>query len=143
MSEQNKAVVSRIYAELVNQEKKSVIEEVFAEDVVVHDPFMGVLTGREGFRQLLGIFDAAFPGHRVKVHQFIAEGDWVTVLHTHTAKHTGPFMNLPPSGREAIVNGVEVFRLVNGQIAEFWRHDDDAGLLMQLGAIPAPEQAGG
>jgi predicted ester cyclase len=140
-AEQNKAIVMRVYDELINQEKKSVIDELYAEDVIVHDPFMGTATGVEAFRQLLGIFDAAFPGHRVKVHHILAEGDFVSVLHTHTAKHTGPFMQLAPTGREIAVHGVEVFRMAGGKVAEFWRHDDDAGLLMQLGAIPAPAQA--
>ncbi|HXV43956.1 MAG TPA: ester cyclase, partial [Anaerolineae bacterium] len=99
-AEQNKAIVNRIYGELINQEKKSVIDELYAEDLILHDPFMGTVTGVDSFRQLLGMFDAAFPGHRVKVHHILAEGDWVSVLHTHTAKHTGPFMQLAPTGRE-------------------------------------------
>jgi steroid delta-isomerase-like uncharacterized protein len=135
-AEQNKAIIRRIYDEMINQEQKGVIDEVFADDVVVHDPFMGIVQGRGAFMQLLGMFDTAFPGHRVTVHTMIAEGDWVSVIHTHTALHSGPFMNLPPTGREAIVNGVEVFRLANDRIVEFWRHDDDAGLLRQLGALP-------
>jgi steroid delta-isomerase-like uncharacterized protein len=134
--EQNKAIVRRIYDQVINQEQAAVIDETFAADVVVHDPFMGVVSGRDAFKQLLGMFDTAFPGHRVEVHTLIAEGDWVSVIHTHTALHTGPFMNLPPTGREVIVTGVEVFRLVDDRIVEFWRHDDDAGLLRQLGALP-------
>lgn len=135
-TEQNKAIVRRIYDELINREQKSVIDEAFAPEVVVHDPFMGMVTGRGAFRQLLGLFDAAFPGHRVEVQAIIADGEWVSVVHTHTARHTGQFMTLPPTGREVVVPGVEVFRLAGGQIVEFWRHDDDAGLLRQLGALP-------
>jgi steroid delta-isomerase-like uncharacterized protein len=134
--EQNKAIVRRLYDQVINQEQASVVDEIFAADVVVHDPFMGVVSGRDAFKQLLGMFDAAFPGHRVEVHTMIAEAEWVSVIHTHTALHTGPFMNMPPTGREAIVNGVEVFRLANDRIVETWRHDDDAGLLRQLGALP-------
>jgi steroid delta-isomerase-like uncharacterized protein len=133
--EQNKAIVRRIYDQLINQEQPGVIDETFAEDAIVHDPFMGTVNGREAFKQLLGMFDTAFPGHRVEVHTMIAEGDWVSVIHTHTALHAGPFMNLPPTGREVIVPGVEVFRLSNQRIVEFWRHDDDAGLLRQLGVL--------
>jgi predicted ester cyclase len=133
--EQNKAVVRRIYDQLINQEQPGVVDETFAEDAIIHDPFMGIVNGREAFKQLLGMFDAAFPGHRVEVHTMIAEGDWVSVIHTHTALHTGPFMNLPPTGREVIVPGVEIFRLSNKRIVEFWRHDDDAGLLRQLGVL--------
>lgn len=138
-SEQNKAIVSRIYAELINQENKAVIDELYAADVVVHDPFMGTMAGVEGFKQLLGVFDAAFPGHRVKIERLTAEGDYVSVLHTHTATHTGPFMHIPPTGKQVTVGGLELFRLHEGKIVEFWRKDDDVSLLMQLGAIPAPE----
>lgn len=136
---QNKTIVSRIYEELLNQEKKSVIDEIFASDVVIHDPFMGTMAGVEAFKQLLGMFDAGFPGHRVKVENITAEGDYVSVLHTHTATHTGQFMNLPPTGKQVMVNGLELFRLQNGKIAEFWRKDDDVSLLMQIGAIPVPQ----
>jgi predicted ester cyclase len=138
--EQNKAVVMRVYDELLNQDNRSIIDEIYAADLIMHDPFMGTANGVDAFRQLLGMFDAAFPGHRVKVHHILAEGDLVSVLHTHTAKHTGQFMNLAPTGREIAVHGIEVFRMTNGKIAEFWRHDDDIGMMIQLGAIPAPGQ---
>lgn len=140
-AEQNKATVMRVYDELLNQEKKSVIDELYAANLIMHDPFMGTVTGVEGFRQLLGMFDAAFPGHRAIVHHILAEGDLVAVVHTHTGKHTGQFMHLAPTGRDIAVHGIEVFRMANGKIAEFWRHDDDIGLMMQLGAIPAPQAA--
>jgi steroid delta-isomerase-like uncharacterized protein len=140
-TEQNKAIVTRIYDELLNQENKAVIDQVFAPEVVVHDPFMGTMNGVNAFRQLLNVFDTGFPGHRVKVENVTAEGDYVSVLHTHTATHTGPFMNLPPTGKQVVVNGLELFRLQNGQIVELWRKDDDVSLLMQLGALPMPQAA--
>jgi steroid delta-isomerase-like uncharacterized protein len=140
-TEQNKAIVRRIYDELLNQENKAIIDEVYADNVIIHDPFMGTASGVDAFKQLLGMFDTAFPHHRVKVEQILAEGDYVSVLHTHTATHTGPFMNMPPTGKQVTVNGIELFRLKNGQIVEFWRKDDDVSLLMQLGAIPAPQAA--
>lgn len=134
-------IVARVYAELINQENKTVIDEVYAEDVVIHDTLLGVQTGREAFRQLLSVFDTGFPHHRVQVHRVMVDGEWVSVLHTHTAAHTGVFNGLPPTGRTAQVDGVEVFRVVGGRIVEFWRHDDDLGLLRQLGALPAPAAA--
>ena len=138
LTEQNKTIVARVYDELLNRENKAVIDEVFARDVIIHDPFMGTMTGSDAFRQLLGVFDTAFPGHRARVERVMAEDDYVMVLHTHTATHTGPFMNIPPTGRQIVVNGLELFRLKDGRIVEFWRKDDDASLLIQLGALPAP-----
>lgn len=139
--EQNKNIVSRVFNELINQEDKSVIDQIFAADVVVHDPFMGTAHGVDAFRQLLGMFDAAFPGHRVTVEGMVGEGDFVSVLHTHTATHGGDFMGVPPTGRTGVVNGLELFRLENGRIVEFWRKDDDVSLLMQLGILPPPGAA--
>ncbi len=47
-TEQNKAVVQRIYEELVNQENKAVIDEVFAPDAMIHDPYHGHDAGPRG-----------------------------------------------------------------------------------------------
>lgn len=138
-TEANKVLVRRIFEELINQENKAVIDEAFAPDVTIHDPFSGTTHGREAFRQLLGMFDAAFPGHRVAVEELIAEGDKVAVLHTHYATHNGPFMGLPPTGKQIVVNGLELFRLQDGKIAEFWRKDDDVSMLAQLGLLPMSE----
>jgi predicted ester cyclase len=132
------AVVRRVYDELINQENKAVVEETFAPDVVIHDPFMGTMQGMDAFHQLLGMFDAAFPHHRVTVDEIVAQGDLVCVMHTHTATHTGPFMGTAPTGRSIVVNGMELFRLAGGKIVEFWRKDDDASMLMQLGILSAP-----
>lgn len=140
-TEMNKALVRRVYEELINQERQSVIDEVFAPDVIVHDPFLGTVHGIAAFRQLLGMFDAAFPHHRVMIDEIIAEDDTVCVLHTHTATHNGPFMGMPPTGKDIVVNGVELLRVRNGAIVEFWRKDDDVSMLMQLGILPAPEPA--
>jgi steroid delta-isomerase-like uncharacterized protein len=140
-TEQNKTIVRRFYDELLNQENKAVIDEIFDDEVMIYDPFTGVTKGADSFRQLINIFDTAFPGHRVMVQQVVAEGDFVSVLHTHLATHTGPFMGLPGTGKEIKVEGIELFRLRNGRIVEFWRKDDNVSLLIQLGIMPPPAMA--
>jgi len=134
----HKATAMRLYEEVINGEQQAVVDEIFAADAILHDPFTGASRGRDALKALLGIFDTAFPHHRVRVEQVIAEGDYVAVLHTHLATHNGPFMGLPATGKAITVNGLELFRFADGQIAEFWRKDDDASLLMQLGVIPGP-----
>lgn len=134
-------IVRRVFDELINQENPFVIDEVFAEDAIIHDQFSGTVVGREAFRQLMAMFDTAFPHHRVTIEQVIADGDYVAVLHTHSATHTGPFMGMPPTGKTALVNGLELFRVTGQRIVEFWRKDDDISLLMQLGLFPTPQPA--
>jgi steroid delta-isomerase-like uncharacterized protein len=137
----NKALVRRVYDELINQAQASLIDELFAPDVVVHDPFIGTAQGIAAFRQLLGMFDAGFPQHRVAIEQLIAEDDLVCVLHTHTATQRGPFLGLPASGKDVVVGGIELLRVREGKIVEFWRKDDDVSLLMQLGLLALPQSA--
>ncbi|HXF62892.1 MAG TPA: ester cyclase [Caldilineaceae bacterium] len=139
--ESNARLVERFFEEMINRENAAIIPELMHPDVIIHDPFMGTLCGIEAFHQLIGIFNSAFPSHRVKVEQTIAQGDLVAALHTHYATHTGPFMGMAPTHREIVVTGLELFRIEDDQVVEFWRKDDDAGMLMQLGALPAPSSA--
>lgn len=137
----NKQIVARVFEELINQERGEVIDEIFAQDVIVHDPLSGTSQGIDAFKGLMGFFNAAFPGHRVSVEEMIAEGDQVSVLHTHTAHNSGSFMGMPPTGKTVVVNGLELYRLRDGKITEFWRKDDDVSMLMQLGVIAMPQPA--
>jgi steroid delta-isomerase-like uncharacterized protein len=134
----NKATAVRLFEEVINQEKKAVIDEIIAADVMVHDPFMGNAQGLEAFKALINIFDTAFPHHRVRVEEVIADGDFVAVLHTHLATNTGPFLGMPPTGKSVVVPGIELFRIVDGKITEFWRKDEDANMLIQLGVLSVP-----
>lgn len=84
------------------------------------------------------VFPIGFPGHKTTVEQVSADGAMVTVLHTHHATNTGEFLGMPPTGRTVAVHGLEAFRLRERRIAEFWRHDDDLGLMVQLGVVKLP-----
>jgi predicted ester cyclase len=71
----------------------------------------------------------------------IAEGDLVVAHHTHHVIHGGQFMDMPPTGKEIAVQGLEIFRLADGRSAEMWHQDDMLSLFQQLGMIRVPEVA--
>jgi predicted ester cyclase len=52
--------------------------------------------------------------------------------------HRGEFMGMPATGREIMIQGVDIFRLVGDKIAEQWVVMDVLGLMQQLGAVPIP-----
>ena len=139
-TEENKAVVRRLFEEVVNEGNLAALDELTTDDLVTHTPVPDITPDREGFRQFLGVFLTAFPTQHTEVHDVIAEGGRVVVRHTHYVTHGGEFMGMPPSGREATVEGIEIFRVADGKIAEMWHQDDVLSLLQQLGAIPEPEQ---
>lgn len=141
-AEENKTVVRRLFEEVVNGADLDVIDELATEDIVTHTPVPGISPDREGFRQFLGAYLSAFPKQHTEVDDVISEGALVAVRHTHHVTHGGELMGMPPSGKEATVAGIEIFRLSDGKISEMWHHDDMLGLMQQLGAVPAPEPAG-
>ena len=134
--EHNKAIVTRIYTEVNDAQKYDVLDEICQRDIIIHDPLAGDTQGLEAFKGLFAFFRQGFPEQRTELRQFVAEGDYVAVLHTHHARNGGSFNGIPATGRQVVVPGVELFRLKDGKIAEFWRFDADLSLMMQLGAIP-------
>ena len=139
--EQNKAVVQQVF-DAVNSGDLNRLGDLVTDDIAVHTPISGIEPGREGFRQFIGLYLSAFPEQHVEIHELVAEGDRVLARHTHHVIHGGEFAGLPPTGKQATVDGLELFRVSDGRIAEMWHHDDLLGLLQQLGAIPAPAQPG-
>jgi steroid delta-isomerase-like uncharacterized protein len=130
----NKRVIQKMF-EAINANDLEAAMATVADDAVVHTPIPGVPPGREGFRGFVGLYLAAFPEQRIEVHELVGEGDRVLVRHTHHVKHGGEFAGMAPTGREAVVHGLELFRLADGKVAEMWHHDDLLGLMQQLGAI--------
>ena len=140
-TEQNKAVVRRIYTDVNDGQRYEVLDEICHPDVIVHDPIGGDQRGIEAYRGLFVFFRQAFGEQRTDLLQFVAEGNFVALLHTHNAKHTGAFLGAPATNTWLAVPGVELFRLEDGKIAEFWRFDADASLLGQLGLLAVPQAA--
>jgi predicted ester cyclase len=137
-SEQNERIVRRFYEALnVNDRAKidHIIAEYVAPDVIVHDPVLGDMVGVQGYHRIVHTYLQAFPQQQIIVDKIIVDGDTAAVLHTHIGKNTGPFMGIAPTGKQVKFEGLEMIRLIDGKVVEFWRHDDDAGLMRQLGPI--------
>jgi predicted ester cyclase len=87
------------------------------------------------------MYRTAYPDTRLAIGELIAEGDLVAMTWTATGTHQGELMGIAPTGRSVTVTGIGVDRISGGQIAESWANYDALGMLLQLGAIPAPATA--
>jgi predicted ester cyclase len=96
------------------------------------------LDGIRGFYEELG---SAFSNGRVELEQVIGEDDWLAGRYTFHALHTGEFKGVPPTGREVAMTGITTGRFRDGRVVERWNSPDLLGLLMQIGALPAPAAA--
>ena len=83
------------------------------------------------------MFRHGFPHWRSRLEALIAEGDLVTERFTARGTHRGEIMGVPPTGREVVLAGINIFRVQDGKLVERWGRTDDLGLLQQLGMVPA------
>lgn len=90
----------------------------WAPDIVHHSEERIVPDAEMVHRMESGL--TAFPDVRLDVKSVIAEGDRVSMRISVTATHTGPFMDLAPTGREVTWHTAEEFRFADGKVVEHW-----------------------
>lgn len=118
--EANKALVRRVYAEWWNADGNAA-----SVDAMVKPDFIGHLdNGKirtiDTLRHDIAVFQSALGDLHEEVEDMIAEGDRVAVRYTLYATHTGDFYGAKPTGKKIKVSGIEIFRIADGKIAEFW-----------------------
>lgn len=137
--ENNIAVVRRFYEEVMNQGNADLLDEIMVEDFVDHgEALFGSPQGRETLKQGVRGAHGVLPDLRVELHEVIAEGDLVGVRGTMRCTHQGPFLNVEPTGNELTWQGLAMFRVVDGRIADRWFNSDSISILRQLGLASVP-----
>ena len=136
-AEANKAIIRR-YRQAHEQNDMAALDEIVAADLITHSQLPNVPAGREGGKMVHQGARVAFPDGKTTTDDLIAEGDKVVERFTFAGTQKGDFMGIPASGKRVTVTGMSVFRIANGKIVEHWGENDGLGLLMQVGAMPAP-----
>jgi predicted ester cyclase len=139
-SEQNKAMVRRVFEEGINKSDLGVLREILAPNYVNHN-LPAPEPGPEGFAQVVGMFTQAFPDFQVTVESVVGEGDMVASRGRFTGTHQGDFMGIPATGRSIDAGYHDLWRIEGGKCAENWVILDMMTLMQQLGVIPAPQGA--
>lgn len=141
-AERNKALVRRVFEEILNGEKYEVFEKIYTKDFVKH-------VDRHNSSLAEEIEDArsmktASSDMVMTIDKMIAERDLVVVLYTGRGTSTGPFSGMPATGKTYVVTGMTLYRLSKGRIAEEWTFYNMLDILNQFGyradALTAPGQ---
>jgi len=88
------------------------------------------------------MYRSSYPDLVVPIEDQVAEGDKVVTRWTARGTHRGELMGTAPTGKQIVVPGVLIDRVVGGQIAEEWASYDALGMLQQIGALPTLGEAG-
>jgi predicted ester cyclase len=135
-TDSNKQVARRYLEDFWNGDDVTVIDELVTPDVVGHPGSGQALHGPEVFQQRHAALRQVYSEPHFSVEDLIAEGDKALLRWSFAGRHTGPIMGAAPTGKQITVGGMNMFRFVDGKIAELWVSADDLGELQQLGVIP-------
>jgi len=139
---ENKALARRGIEEVFGRGNLAVADEVYANDFVGHSP-PDEIKGHEAIKQFASMWRSAFPDLQFTIEDQIAEGDKVVTRWTARGTHEGELQGIAPTGKQVTMSGITVSRIAGGRIVEGWTNRDALGMLVQLGVVPPPGQAGG
>ena len=81
------------------------------------------------------------PDLTYKVHRLVAEGDIVVAHWRLSGRHAGHHKHrladdhLAPTHTDIEVEGITIYRVEDGKIAEMWSHDDHLDALIAAGTL--------
>jgi predicted ester cyclase len=78
------------------------------------------------------------PNPTLEFHEVMVDGDMYCCRFTMSGVHHGDFMGVPATGKPYALAGMTMMRFDGPRVVERWSSADFLGLLVQLGAIPAP-----
>jgi len=122
--EENKAMVQRIWEELLNEGKTEKMNEVIAIDYVYHGPGGHEIKGIEGLKKFITWLHTSFPNIHFTVDDLIAEGDKVVSFWTMKGTHK--------SNKQVKHQGIIISRVVSGKVVEDWEIFDRLTIASQL-----------
>lgn len=131
--DQVREIMRRNIQELWGASRRELIPELYAPDVVDHNPVPGQPPGYEGLYAVMDSFTQAFPDLEMELHGVLADGDMGVDFWTFRATHTGDLPYLPATGKRVEFQGIDVTRIgEDGRIREIWHVEDLARMMAQL-----------
>jgi steroid delta-isomerase-like uncharacterized protein len=134
--EENKAIVRSLIDGLFTHGDLGAVDTYLATDFVHHDPPLGVSPDRDGMRAAAEMVRKAFPDWHSDLHMLVGEDDIVVERFTASGTHQGELMGVAPTGNTVSLKGINIFRLRDGHVVEWWGRLDELGLFRQLGLAP-------
>jgi predicted SnoaL-like aldol condensation-catalyzing enzyme len=133
--EANKALADRFHEEIFDQGNLATADEILTPDFVWRVPPDApddrLIVGPEGVKEVSTDLRAFIPDFVLTDDDVIAEGDRVVIRWTLRGTAQGESGPVPVT-----FTGIDIFRIVDGKLAELWQITDDLGLETQLAGSP-------
>ncbi len=138
LSEQNKAIALRFAKEAWGNVPlwDQVWDELVASDIIWY--FCGCSEPIRGSKakEFYALLYQGFPDIQlVSIENAIAENDKVAFRSTIKGTHKGEFMGISPTGKSINASDLNLFRISEGKIVEWWYELNLLEVMKQLGVI--------
>jgi predicted ester cyclase len=128
----NKEIVHR-FVEIFESGNWDDLDEVIASDCVLHYPGGVDVNGLEAMKAGWDVFFGAMKDMRVIPVAEISEGDLLVDFYTFEATYEGDYLGQQITGVPIKYNQVEMMRIADGKIVEWWVENDRLWMSQQLG----------
>jgi steroid delta-isomerase-like uncharacterized protein len=119
----NEKIVQRSLEAFEEADERALREDL-TPDFIVHAVPPGFTEDADGYVKLAQHMKAGLPDLRLDVEDMFAGDDRVAVRFTVRGTHRGELFGVPPSNRNLSMRGIEIYRLSDGKIAEYWGEYD-------------------
>jgi predicted ester cyclase len=134
----NKAVVEAFIRDVLNGHHGDHAAKYLTADAQWHGGTVGTLAGRDNVTGLMTTVVTSLPDLYAAQQDIFGQGDEVVVRLVVTGTQTGPLLGIPASGRAVRWDATDIYRLVDGKIAEEWAAEDFTAFLADTGTYKAP-----
>jgi steroid delta-isomerase-like uncharacterized protein len=139
-TETNKAIVRRYIDQVLNNQRRDLIDEFLVDTVELHGTGPAIV-GLPAVVAWYAAFATAFPDWHTTIDEMVAEGDKVVARITSNGTHQGEMQGIPATGKPYTQNAIVIYRLTNGKIVEARLQTDMLSMMQQLGLMPAQQAA--
>ena len=133
MSKEQNLETNKKLGEAVSTGNLQALNELFAPNVVDHDPAPDQGKGPAGFIAFFTTMRKAFPDLKVTVDHLIQDENNISMAYKIHGTHKGDFLGIEPTGKMIEARGVQIARFENGKIVERWGSSDELGIVKSLG----------
>jgi predicted ester cyclase len=93
---------------------------------------------KAGVRAFYESIFAAFDSPTLEFHEVLWEGEQCAIRFTLTGRHDAEFMGVPATATVITLPGITILHFSGDRVTERHSQADMLGLLVQIGAVPAP-----
>lgn len=110
------------------------LDGIAATDFIEH----GSSPGLASWKQNVVMSRAILPDAQLIARAILADGDKAAIHGTLRGTHLGEMEGIPPTGKEVVVEFIDIVRFEDGLAVERWMVGDEMGMMRQIGMIPEP-----